>query len=179
VAVSIIGISLALSPASAFAQARPHRSDAVPRQILEQIRRDTAWRPRVERFRDSLAHLLIAEPVDLDRDGIPELVIRGQGRICGTSNCETWIYRRTSTGYERLWGDDIIQRIEPLATMSHGYRDLRSWKHGSAWDSDVIDYEFDGRQYRAMRCANYNYGFKGSDGEIHTLKRPRITPEPC
>jgi hypothetical protein len=120
-----------------------------------------------------------AEPVDLNGDGVPELVIRGQGRICEANNCVVWIYRRTSTGYERLWGDDIVQRIEPLRTMSHGYRDVRTWHHGSWVDSDVVLYRFDGRHYRAVQCANYNYGHKGADGEIHTSKRPRITPEAC
>lgn len=177
--VWMVGIVLMQFPATAFAQTHRHRSDAVPAQLLEQIRQDTTWEPRVERFRDSLAFLLIAERVDLNHDGIPELVIRGQGRICEVNNCEVWIYRRTSAGYERLLGDEIVQSIDPLTRVSHGYRDVRTQHHESAWDSDVTLYKFDGRRYHPVRCANYNYGYPGSDGEIHTLKRPRVTPQPC
>ncbi len=179
VAALTFGILFLRSPSSAFAQSHARQSNAVPRQILEEIRKDTTWQPRVERFRDSLPYLLIAEPVDLNGDGVPELVIRGQGRICGANNCEVWIYGRTSTGYERLLGDEIIQTVEPLRTVSHGYRDVRTWHHGSAVDSDVTVYKFDGRRYRNVACANYAYGYRDSHGEWHDSKRPRITPLEC
>jgi hypothetical protein len=90
-----------------------------------------------------------------------------------------WIYGRTSTGYERLLGDESIQSLEPLATVTHGYRDVRTWMHGSAWDFGVTLYKFDGRRYRAARCALYSYSYLDSHDERHELKRPRITPEPC
>jgi hypothetical protein len=71
--------------------------------------------------------------------------------------------------------------LEPLAAVTHGYRDVRTWKHGSAWDSGVTVYEFDGRRYRAARCAGYSYSYSYLDShdERHDLKRPRVTPEPC
>ena len=177
-AVRIVGIMLMQFPAAALAQAHARRTDAVPPQILEHIRRDTTWQPRVERFRDSLPFLLIAERVDLNGDSIPELIIRGQGRICEANNCYLWIYRRTSAGYERLL-EDIVQSLEPLATVSHGYRDVRTWHHGSAWDGDVTIYKFDGRQYQPARCFDSSYRYVDSLGAPHDLKRPRNTPHPC
>ncbi len=129
--------------------------------------------------RDSLAAYLRAEPLDLNRDGVPELVIHGIQRLCGASNCIKWIYRRTSAGYERLlvaWG---TQTLEPLTSTTHGYRDLRKWQHGSAWDSGVTLYKFDGRRYRQDRCFHYSYSYLDAHDERHELKRPRITPASC
>jgi hypothetical protein len=96
VALLTVGVLLLSPPTCALGQAHARRSHAVPPQLIEQIRKDTTWEPRLERFRDSLAFLLIADRVDLDHDGIPELIVHGQGRICGANNCELWVYRRTS-----------------------------------------------------------------------------------
>lgn len=177
---AIVGVLLLLLPVSAFAQAHARRNHDVPPQILEHIRRDTTWRPiELDEARDSLAFFLIAERVYLNHDGSPELVIHGQDRLCGAYWCPYWIYRRTSTGYERLLDAGNIQRLEPRAAVSHGYRDVTAWRHGSAWDSDATFYKFDGRRYRAARCAEYNYSYLDSHDKRHELKRPIITPEPC
>ena len=178
-AVPIVGILLLQFPASASAQAHARRSEAVPPQILQHIRQDTTWQPMVDSFRDSLSVHLIAERVDLNHDGVPELVVRGQGRICGPYWCPYWIYGRISTEYKRLLDAENIQVLEPLAAVTHGYRDVKTWKHGSAWDGGVTVYKFDGQRYRAARCAWYSYSYLDSHDEWHELKRPRVTPEPC
>jgi hypothetical protein len=146
---------------------------------LEQLRRDTTWEPRVESLSDSLAFFIAAERVDLNHDGVPELVVRGMERICGAAWCPFWIYRRTSTGYARLLDAGNIQSLDPEATVRHGYRDVRAWRHGSAWDGGVTLYKFDGRQSRPVQCAEYSYRYLDSHDRVHELKRPRITPEPC
>jgi len=177
---AIVVSSLLLFPVSAFAQTHARRNDAVPPQIREHIRQDTTWQPMDEAILDSLNIRLVADRVDLNHDGVPELVVRGQGGyICGASWCPYWIYRRTSTGYERLLDAGNIQRLEPQATASHGYRDVRTWMHGSAWSSSVTLYKFDGRRYRYAKCAGYSYSFLDSHDKRHDLKRPIITPEPC
>jgi len=180
VARLIVGILLMQLPASASAQAHVAPSVAVPPQILERIRQDTTWQPMDEAIRDSLTVRLVADRVDLDHDGVPVLVVRGQGGfICGAYWCPYWIYRRTSTGYERLLDAGNIQRLEPLATVTHGFRDVRTWMHGSAWDGSVTLYKFDGRRYRYAKCAGYSYSYLDSHDKRHELKRPIITPEPC
>ena len=177
---AIVGISLLLFPVSAFAQTHARRNDAVPPQIREHIRQDTTWQPMDEAILDSLNIRLVADRVDLNHDGVPELVVRGQGGyICGASWCPYWIYRRTSTGYERLLDAGNIEVLEPLTTVTHGYRDVKTWMHGSAFESSLTIYKFDGRQYRAVYCADYLYTYQDSRGEWHETKRPRITQEPC
>ena len=177
---AIVGVLFMLFPVSAFAQTRVRRNDAVPPQIREHIRQDTTWQPMNDAIRDSLAVRLVADRVDLDRDGVPELVVRGQGSfICGPYWCPYWIYRRSSTGYERLLDAGNIQRLEPLATVTHGYRDVKTWMHGSAWHGGFTVYKFDGRRYRYAKCAGYNYSYLDSHDKRHELKRPIISPEPC
>jgi hypothetical protein len=87
VAVSALGILLMPFPASAFAQAHARRGVTVPRQIIAEIRRDTTLGADDDSFRDNLPAYLVAEPLELNRDGLPELVIRGRRSMCGANNC--------------------------------------------------------------------------------------------
>ena len=169
----------ALLPTSAFGQAHAHRSVPVPIQIIQQLQQDSTEDDVVDLYRDSLAAYLVAEPLDLNRDGIPELVIRGSGKICAANNCVSWIYRRSPTGYERLLSTGAIQRIEPQATNTHGYRDVMTSTHGSAWDGDLALYKFDGQRYRRMRCFTYTFRYFDAHGEMHELDRQRTKQAVC
>jgi hypothetical protein len=177
VVVSAICITLTLQPASALAQER--RPLVVPRQIVEQLIKDTALAAFVQRRADGTAANLIAEPVDLNRDGIRAFEVHGIGSICGANNCVTWIYRRTGSGYERLLAAGSIQTVEPQPTVSSGYRDVMTTKHGSAWDADLTLYKFDGRAYRRTGCFFRTYHCLDRHGQMRELKRPRITPVTC
>ena len=178
---SVLAVMVAaLLPASAFGQAHVRRTVAVPRQIIQQLQQNSSEEGELsDLYRDSLVAYLVAEPLDLNRDGIPELVIRGRNKICGANNCVAWIYRRTTTGYERLLSTGAIQRIEPQATMSHGYRDVMTWMHGSAWDGDLTLYTFDGQRYRRVQCFTYTFRYFDAHGEMHELDRQRTTPAVC
>jgi hypothetical protein len=171
------GLLVTFVPACSHAQAR--RSTAVPRPILEQLLDDTAFTDWVFAPRDSIAANLIAERLDLNGDGRPELKIRGINSVCQINNCVAWIYRQTGSGYERLLDAGIIQQLEPQATTSHGYRDIMTFHHGSAWDSDLTLYRFDGRAYKRARCFVRTYRYLDAQGRSHELKKPRITRVAC
>lgn len=176
VRVASLGIALALWPTLAHSQAR--QRVAVPRQVVVDIHRDTLWEIIPESL-DSLAANLVAEPMDLDEDGTPELVVMGQRMMCGAANCPAWIYRRTSSGWELMVVVGSIQTIEMEWTVSHGYRDILVSQHGSAFDSEFRRYSYDGRRYRPVFCYDSRYHVLDSHGEIHELKRPMITPVEC
>ena len=178
---SVLAVMVAaLLPASAFGQAQARRTVAVPRQIIQQLQQDSTEENELDDlYRDSLAAYLVAEPLDLNHDGIPELAIRGRGRICAANNCVSWIYRRTATGYERLLSTGAIQRIEPQATMTHGYRDVMTSTHGSAWDGDMTLYKFDGQRFRRVRCFTYTFRYFDAQGEMYELDRQRTAPAVC
>ena len=175
--VSAICIALTILPASAFAQTR--RRVAVPRQIVEQLIRDTALAQLVQLRKDGSAANLVAEPLDLNGDGIPELEVHGINSICGANNCVTWIYRRTASGYERLLAAGSIQTVELQPTVSYGYRNIITAMHGSAWDSDLRLYKFDGREYRRTSCFKRTYRDRDRHGHMRELARPRTTPVTC
>jgi hypothetical protein len=175
--VAVLSIALTFLPASAFAQAR--RGVAVPRQIVEQLVRERAPLELVELWKDSLPTSLAAEPLDLDGDGIPELEVHGINAICGANNCVTWIYRQTASGFERLLAAGTISTVEPQRTVSHGYRDVITAMHGSAWDADLTLYKFDGRAYRRAGCFSRTYHYLDTHGHVHELTHPRIAPRAC
>jgi hypothetical protein len=177
VVVSAICFTLTLQPAFALAQERQNL--VVPRQIVEQLIKDTVLAQFVQRRGDGTAVNLIAEPVDLNRDGIPELEVHGIGSICGINNCVTWIYRRMGRRYERLLAAGGIQTVELQPTVNNGYHDIITAKHGSAWDSDLTLYKFDGREYRRTGCFFRTYHYLDTHGQLRELKRPRITPVTC
>jgi hypothetical protein len=170
-------IALALLPMAASAQAP--RSIAVPRQIVEQIIADSAFLEAMPRNQRTLAATLRTEALDLDGDGTPELQVHGIKSMCGPNNCPTWIYRRASSGYERLLNAGAIQELEIQSKMSHGYHDIITAQHGGALDSELRRYTFDGHEYRLAGCFSRRYSYLDARGRFHELKRPRITAMAC
>ena len=51
--------------------------------------------------------------------------------------------------------------------------------HGSAWDSGLTLYKFDGRRYRRVACYQRTYRYRDRRGNFRELRRPRVTPEKC
>jgi hypothetical protein len=173
----VLGIVLTFLPASVRAQR--HRAAAVPQQIIEQIMRDTASFELMPRRLDSLAANLVAKPMDLNADGIPELEIHGINSICGANNCATWIYRRTGSGYERLLEAGSIQDLEVESAVSHGYRDIITSGHASASDFALTRYKFDGREYRRVGCFWKTYHYLDAHRHLHNLRRARTASVAC
>ncbi len=115
---------------------------------------------------------LHAETVDLNNDGKPEFIVAG---ICSpTGNCSTSIYRKVGSDYQELLNHDAqLVRVRP--TVTHGYRDVVYDMHGSAFESWLFVYKFDGRKYQLRECFNSNY--LGAHGR--TKKRPTVTRRKC
>ena len=160
--------------------AQKRRTVEVPKEIVQQLINDKELKELIKLRPGGSAENLVAEPIDLNDDGKPELEVHGIGSgICGAANCVTWIYRKTANGYQMLLDADIIQRVEPQKTFTKGYRDIITSMHGSAWDSDLTLYKFDGKQYRRMGCYFRTYRYKDKRGSYHESKRPKITRAKC
>lgn len=175
----ILGLLLPSLPAALLAQTSPRDGSAVPLLVLAHIRLDTTLGELIAEHRDSLAAYLVAEPLDLNGDGVPELVIRGKGAICGAINCIAWVYGRTVTGYARLLDAGSIQHLEPQQRRRRGYRDVMTSMHGSAWDGTLALFRFDGQRYRLARCFTYTYRVVDAQGRVRDLEQRRVTPVPC
>jgi hypothetical protein len=168
----------ALGTLHAVAQER--RRLQVPKEIVQQVMQEEGLKEFVQLRPDGSAENLVAEQIDLNRDGEPELEIHGTGAgICGAANCVTWIYGKSGDQYQMLLDAGSIQRIEPQKTFTKGYRDIIASMHGSAWDSDLTLYKFDGKEYRRVGCFVRTYRYEDKRGRKREWKRPQITPVEC
>ena len=177
IVLPMLCIALGCPPASASAQRA--KTTRAPREIVKDLLKDTTWIETPAPPVDSVAADVVAEPLDLNGDGAPELEVMAIGHLChSNANCPIWIYRRAGAGYERLLDAGNIALLEAQQTFTHGYRDIMTTRHGSAWHSDLTLYRFDGREYRRSACFSWS-DILGRDGEYRELKKPRITRVAC
>lgn len=177
VTVCIMCLSLVLLR-PVVAQERP--TVAVPKEIVQQLIKDEELKELIQLRPDGSAENLVAKPIDLNRDGKPELEVHGVGLgMCGAANCATWIYHKAANRYQMLLDASSIQRVELQKTFTNGYRDIITSMHGSAWDSDLTLYKFDGKQYQRVGCFFRTYRYKDKLGNFRESKRPRITRAKC
>ena len=152
------------------------RKVKVPQKIIQQLMRNDEDVQAENYTADQLAHELRAETIDLNNDGKPELIV--QGFCAAVGNCSTWIYRTKEGGYLQLL-NDMAQVIKVRRTITNGYRDLVFETHGSATDSGIMVYKFDGTQYRLKECFERTYRYEDRRGRMRDWKRPRITGGKC
>ena len=114
---------------------------------------------------------LRAESVDLNDDGRPELIVKGDCAVVG--NCSTWIFHVTRRGHRLLLNNEA-QMVRIGKAGIRGYRDVLFQVHDSAYGSTVLTYKFDGSQYHLNNCVYQNYGCKDQKGRLHINKRPRL-----
>lgn len=119
----------------------------------------------------------VAERVDLDGDGKPELLIQSSRNepLCPTPNCPAWAYRIDGERYVRLLSDvaGYIDGVTVLATSTKGMLDLKLQQHSSASERDVVVYRFDGQAYKAADCTTDTYAVTDKGVEkVKTVARP-------
>ncbi len=115
--------------------------------------------------------------IDLDGDGIPEIMAQEVGLKAGcgaTGNCPFWIFQRSKRGYAVLLHREA-QTFTIQPTKTKGFHDVVLGLHASATEAELTEYRFDGVAYRRVGCHDANWTYLGKDGEYHDLKEPRIT----
>lgn len=176
--LAILSVALGYPPASVFAQRA--RTMRAPREIVADLLKDTMWIDTPPPPIDSAAPDVLAEPLDLNGDGVPELEVLAVDHLCHSpSNCPVWIYRRAGAGYERLLDAGNIGWLKAQKTFTHGYRDIMTTRYGGLMDSGLTLYKFDGRQYRQSACFSERDFFYDRHRALRELKKPRITRLPC
>lgn len=167
--MSVLFFSVGLQGKLTLAQ---HRQKVkVPDEIVRQWMNDEYAKSRNYTVAQ-LARELHAEAIDLNNDGKPELIVEG---LCSpTGNCSTSIYRKTESGYQELLNHDA-QLVRVRRTMTHGYRDVVYDMHGSAFESWLFVFKFDGKKYQLKECFDSSY--LGTHGRIK--KRPTVTRKKC
>jgi|SRR6267143_2617122 len=175
--LALICAAYLIAHESAFAQQR--RPIKVPKEIVQQLMKDEEIKEFLKTRNDGLAKYLTAESINLNRDSKSELIVHGINEICGANNCYSWIYRKVGNTYQMLLYAGFVQQIEPQRTFTKGYRDVIASMHGSAWESGLTLYKFDGKQYRRMGCFFRTYRYQDRNGRYLDSKRPKITRVKC
>jgi hypothetical protein len=119
--------------------------------------------------------------VDLTGDNSREYLAKGAGNfLCSpTGNCESWVFRQNGDKYSTILHRTATQTFTIQPTITNGFHDLVLGQHGSATDSGLTLYRYDGAKYRRVACYDADLSFLGKDGEYHTREEPRLTPTIC
>ena len=140
-AALVLGLALALP-----AMAQPGQPIPVPGGIIDELK---ASGDSMDVTAEALPAHLEARRLDLNGDGRAEVLVSGRLRLCFPLgvNCRQWVYARESGGrYHRLlatWGSSL----NPLATRTHGWRDLAAPLRLSSMEASRSVFRFDGRRY--------------------------------
>jgi hypothetical protein len=112
--------------------------------------------------------------IDLNGDGIPEVVAQAMVGCGATGNCPFWVFRKTKRGYDMVLEGEA-QTFTVQASSTNGFRDIVLSTHGSYSSGGLTDYHYRDGVYKDVGC--YGYEWTVLEGEtIRELKEPRITP---
>jgi len=112
--------------------------------------------------------------IDLNGNGVSEVVAQGMVGCGATGNCPFWILRKTKHGYELILEGEA-QTFTIQNSSSNGFRDIVLSRHGSASSGDLTLYQFREDVYRDVGCYYYEWNAL-EGGKAGELKEPRITP---
>jgi hypothetical protein len=104
--------------------------------------------------------------VDLNGDRLPEYIEANDDSGSGTGqdgcfgdwrgNNDIWVYGKTADGYKQLLEGLFSVSIQPLKTITNGYRNLKDAGHNGVLLVETI-YKFDGNRYKAAECLTYEF----------------------
>ena len=129
-----------------------------------------------EELRKAVVENTFVEKIDLDGDGIPEIIVQGVGNIWGgspTGNGPIWVLKKTSKGYRTLI-DSLGQRFTVLEAKTNGFLNLMIGMHGSATMQELKIYHFRDGRYFEDGCFEANWSVL-VNGEVRDLRKPLIT----
>lgn len=145
--------------------------------IVEQMREDSN-EPLSEPKARSVAAETRIEFVDLTGHGRNEAIAQagGEGSDCSpTGNCPFWVLHRERDGYHVILDADSAQTFTIQPNRTRGYNDIVVGMHGSAFESMLTLYKYNGSSYEDVACYNATWQVIDKDGNAQYLKEPRIT----
>lgn len=121
-----------------------------------------------------LAQALV-DTIQLGPDDEKDLVITDRSGCSPTGNCPVFVLRPAHGEY-RVVLDGIGQSVAVDRTAAHGFRDVILRMHGSATESTVKSYRFNGTRYVRVACYNEIFADLDSNGNLQQLAEPRRAP---
>ncbi len=114
--------------------------------------------------------------IDLNGDGVPEVIAQPIGNICGAANCPLYVFQKTGANYRVILKKGAGQTVTVQRTLTNGYLDVVVGMHGSATERGLFVYQFSKGRYRRTHCYDESSTELGKDGKVHELEKPRIAP---
>lgn len=112
--------------------------------------------------------------LDLNGDGVSEVIAQGMVSCGATGNCPFWVLKKSKPGYEVIL-DGEAQTFTVQQYSTNGFRDIVLSTHGSYSSGGLTNYQYRAGAYRDVGC--YSYDWTAMEGEnVRELKEPRITP---
>lgn len=115
--------------------------------------------------------------IDLNGDGVREVIAQGTVNCSAVGNCPIWVIRKKAKGYQVLLEDDG-QTFTIQQTSTGGYRDIVIAIHGSATQAGLTDCRFRDGRYQETGCYGAAWAVLEGD-KVRDLKEPQIRAFPC
>lgn len=112
--------------------------------------------------------------IDLNDDGVPEVVAQGMLNCGATGNCPFWIFGKTKVGYDLLL-DGEAQMFTVRKSRTNEFHGIVLSTHGSSSSGGLVDYHYGEGVYQEAGCYYYEWTVLEND-KVRELKAPRITP---
>lgn len=112
--------------------------------------------------------------IDLNGDGVPEVVAQGMVNCGATGNCPFWVLRKAKSGYELILEGEA-QTFTVQKSVLNEFRDIVLATHGSYDSGDLAHYAYRNGSYHEAGWYNYDWTVLEGD-KVRKLKEPRLTP---
>ena len=112
--------------------------------------------------------------IDLNGDGVPEVVAQGMVNCGVTGNCPFWIFRKAKQAYELLLEGEA-QTFTIQKSNANGFHDIVLSGHGSSTSGGLALYRYRRNAYEEVGCYTYDWTLL-EDDKVRELKEPRVTP---
>lgn len=112
--------------------------------------------------------------LDLNGDGVPEVIAQGMTECSATGNCPFWVLKKSKPSYEVILEGEA-QMFTVQRTSTNGFRDIVLSTHGSYSSGRLTNYHYESGVYVDAGC--YSYEWTVLEGQkVRELKEPRVTP---
>jgi hypothetical protein len=114
--------------------------------------------------------------VDLNGDGVPEVIIQGPPAACSpTGNCPIWVLQKTGGNYRVILQADTIQSFTVERNRTNGFNDIVVASHGSATDGGLTVFRYQNAEFHAAGWYEYSWA-PSESAQRRKLEAPRVTP---
>lgn len=112
--------------------------------------------------------------MDLNLDGVGEIVAQAMVSCSATGNCPFGIFRKTGARYHSLLEAEA-QTFTVQKSGTNGFKDILLGLHGSATESTLTEYKFREGTYEETGCYEARYIPAGSD-KARGIPEPIVSP---